>query len=159
MGQMNRSLNLPQIQKIMNDFEKESATMDMKEDMMSEAVDDAMDDEAEGEGEEEEGDRILKEVLDEIGVGLGQSVSASERCVVGIDLDRLPGSERVAEYVVRFGSVRCEGVVTRSILIGTFSSQAPDSLLTVKPDWRELSSLYQFTTVCAKQRWWGLQFS
>ena len=81
MGQMNRSLNLPQIQKIMNDFEKESATMDMKEDMMSEAVDDAMDDEAEGEGEEEEGDRILKEVLDEIGVGLGQSVSeASERC-------------------------------------------------------------------------------
>lgn len=57
----------------MMDFEKESATMDMKEEMMSDAVDDAMD--AEGEEEEEvEGDRILKEVLDEIGISLGQQV-------------------------------------------------------------------------------------
>lgn len=68
---MNRGLNLPAIQRIMNDFEKESATMDMKEDMMSEAVDDVMDEE---DDEEEEGDKILKEVLDEIGVGLSQQV-------------------------------------------------------------------------------------
>ncbi|KAJ9125831.1 hypothetical protein QFC24_002615 [Naganishia onofrii] len=72
MGQMNRSLNLPQIQRIMNEFEKESATMDMKEEMMSDAVDDVMDDEAEGEGEEEEGDKVLREVLDEIGISMGQ---------------------------------------------------------------------------------------
>ena len=52
---MNRSLNLPQIQKIMNDFERESSTMDMKEEMMSDAVDDAMEGEDEGEGEEMEG--------------------------------------------------------------------------------------------------------
>lgn len=62
-----------QIQKIMMDFEKESATMDMKEEMMSDAVDDAMDQEGEDE-EEVEGDRILKEVLDEIGVSIGQQV-------------------------------------------------------------------------------------
>ncbi|KAG7561857.1 hypothetical protein FFLO_02674 [Filobasidium floriforme] len=72
MGQMNRSLNLPQIQRIMNEFEKESQTMDMKEEMMGDAVDDVMDDEAEGEGEEEEGDKILKEVLDEIGINTSQ---------------------------------------------------------------------------------------
>lgn len=59
----------------MNEFEKESATMDMKEEMMSDAVDDVMDDEAEGEGEEEEGDKVLREVLDEIGVSMGQMVS------------------------------------------------------------------------------------
>jgi charged multivesicular body protein 2A len=76
MGQMNRSLNLPQIQKIMNDFEKESSTMDMKEEMMSDAVDDAMEGEDEGEGEEAEGDKILKEVLDEIGMSMNDSVSA-----------------------------------------------------------------------------------
>lgn len=70
---MNRGLNLPQIQRIMNEFEKESATMDMKEEMMSDAVDDVMDDEMD---EEEEGDKILKEVLDEIGVGLAQDVSS-----------------------------------------------------------------------------------
>lgn len=72
MGAMNRNMNLPQIQRIMNEFEKESATMDMKEEMMSDAVDDVMD---EGlEDEEEESDKILKQVLDEIGVDLSQQV-------------------------------------------------------------------------------------
>lgn len=69
---MNRGLNLPQIQRIMNDFERESATMDMKEEMMSDAVDDVMDDELED--EEEESDKILKQVLDEIGIGISQQV-------------------------------------------------------------------------------------
>lgn len=69
---MNRGLNLPQIQRIMNEFEKESATMDMKEEMMSDAVDDVMD--GEEEDEEEESDKILKEVLDEIGISVQQSV-------------------------------------------------------------------------------------
>jgi len=72
MGAMNKGLNLPSIQRIMNEFEKESATMDMKEEMMSDAVDDVMEDDAED--EEEEGDKILKEVLDEIGVGLQQQL-------------------------------------------------------------------------------------
>jgi len=70
---MNRGLNLPAIQKIMNDFEKESSMMDMKEEMMSDAVDDVMDEDIDD--EEEEGDRILKQVLDEIGVDLSQQVS------------------------------------------------------------------------------------
>ncbi len=77
MGMMNRQMNLPQIQRIMREFERESQTMDLKEEMMSDAVDEVMDDEAEGVGEEEEGDAILKEVLDEIGVSLGQQVSGS----------------------------------------------------------------------------------
>ena len=72
MKSMNRGLNLPQIQRIMNEFERESATMDMKEEMMSDAVDDVMDDELED--EEEESDKILKQVLDEIGVGISQQV-------------------------------------------------------------------------------------
>lgn len=70
---MNRGLNLPAIQRIMNEFEKESSMMDMKEGMMSDAVDDVMDEE---EDEEEEGDKILKEVLDEIGVSLSHQVSS-----------------------------------------------------------------------------------
>lgn len=69
---MNRGLNLPSIQRIMTEFEKESSMMDMKEGMMSDAVDDVMD--GEEEDEEEEGDKILKEVLDEIGVNLSQQV-------------------------------------------------------------------------------------
>ncbi|KAL7419882.1 ESCRT-III subunit protein did4 [Cryptotrichosporon argae] len=77
MGQMNRSLNLPQIQRIMNDFERESSTMDMKEEMMSDAIDDAMEDEAEGEGEEAEGDKILQEVLEEIGMGMNDALASA----------------------------------------------------------------------------------
>lgn len=73
MGAMNRGLNLPQIQRIMHEFERESATMDMKEEMMSDAVDDVMDDDLED--EEMEGDNILKQVLDEIGVDLSQQLS------------------------------------------------------------------------------------
>ncbi|KAG8891445.1 ESCRT-III subunit protein did4 [Tulasnella sp. 403] len=73
MASMNRGLNLPAIQRIMNEFEKESATMDMKEEMMSDAVDDVMEDDAEDEAEE--GDKILQQVLDEIGVTLGQQLA------------------------------------------------------------------------------------
>ncbi|GAA5979082.1 hypothetical protein JCM11641_004967 [Rhodosporidiobolus odoratus] len=73
MSLMSRQLNLPQIQSILQNFEKESAVMDMKEEMMGDAIDDAMDDEV-GETEEEEGDRILDEVLAEIGVGVGQQL-------------------------------------------------------------------------------------
>ncbi|KAH7090122.1 Snf7-domain-containing protein [Auriculariales sp. MPI-PUGE-AT-0066] len=80
MAAMNRGLNLPSIQKIMLEFEKESATMDMKEEMMSEAVDDVMDDELED--EEEEGDKILKEVLDEIGVNLSQQLTDAPSGIV-----------------------------------------------------------------------------
>lgn len=36
---------MPQIQKIMMEFEKQSEIMDMKEEMMSDAIDDAMGDE------------------------------------------------------------------------------------------------------------------
>jgi len=52
--------------------------MDMKEEMMSDAVDDAMEGEDEGEGEEMEGDKILKEVFDEIGMSMNDAVSRSE---------------------------------------------------------------------------------
>ena len=72
MASMNRGMNLPAIQRIMTEFEKESSMMDMKEEMMSDAIDDVMDDELED--EEEEGDKILKQVLDEVGVDLSQQV-------------------------------------------------------------------------------------
>jgi len=43
-------MNLPQIQRILHEFEKQSEIMDMKEEMMNDAMDDAMEDD----GEEEE---------------------------------------------------------------------------------------------------------
>nr|CAG4650600.1 EOG090X0H8I [Sida crystallina] len=73
MQSMNKQLKLPQIQKIMQEFEKQSEIMDMKEEMMSDAIDDAMGDE----GDEEERqfgsqiyDAVVSQVLDELGLQL-----------------------------------------------------------------------------------------
>merc|ERR1719508_245384 len=66
MQKMNNQLKLPQIQKIMMEFEKQSEIMDMKEEMMEDAIDDAMGDE----DDEEEGDAIVTQVLDELGLQL-----------------------------------------------------------------------------------------
>lgn len=51
MATMNKKMNLPEIQKIMMEFEKQSEIMDMKEEMMDDAIDSALgddDDEVEG---------------------------------------------------------------------------------------------------------------
>jgi hypothetical protein len=73
LGSMNRQMNLPALQRIAMEFERENEVMDERQEMMDDAID-----EATGmEGEEEEGEDIVKEVLDEIGVDLGQSVRFS----------------------------------------------------------------------------------
>nr|CAD7203848.1 unnamed protein product [Timema douglasi]CAD7442746.1 unnamed protein product [Timema bartmani]CAD7458036.1 unnamed protein product [Timema tahoe] len=71
MQSMNRQLNLPQIQKILMEFEKQSEIMDMKEEMMNDAMDDAMEDE----GDEEESDAVVSQVLDELGLQLNDKLS------------------------------------------------------------------------------------
>lgn len=71
MATMNRQLKLPQIQKIMMEFEKQSEIMDMKEEMMNDAIDDAMGDE----DDEEESDAVVSQVLDELGLTLTDELS------------------------------------------------------------------------------------
>lgn len=58
MKKMNHQLNLPQIQKIMSEFERQSETMDMKEEVMGDAIDEAMD----VEGDEEESEQVVQQV-------------------------------------------------------------------------------------------------
>lgn len=71
MQNMNKQLKLPQIQKIMMDFEKQSEIMDMKEEMMNDAIDDAMGDE----DDEEESDAVVSQVLDELGLQLSDKLT------------------------------------------------------------------------------------
>ncbi|CAO3593335.1 unnamed protein product [Absidia cylindrospora] len=71
MSSMNRQMNLPQIQKIMMEFEKESELMDMKDEMMGDAIDDVM----EEEDDELESEDIVNKVLDEIGISLNQELT------------------------------------------------------------------------------------
>jgi len=71
MRSMNKQLNLPQIQQIMMEFERQTEIMDMKEDMMNEAIDDAMGDE----NDEEETDAIVTQVLDELGIQMSDQLA------------------------------------------------------------------------------------
>ncbi|KAI2471490.1 Snf7-domain-containing protein [Annulohypoxylon bovei var. microspora] len=68
LGSMNRSMNLPALQRIAMEFERETAIMDERQEMMDDAIDDAMD-----VGLEEEGDEVVEQVLEEIGVDLNQA--------------------------------------------------------------------------------------
>ena len=70
LGSMNRQMNLPALQRIAMEFEKENDIMDQRQEMMDDAIDDVTGLEDEAEGEE-----VVNQVLDEIGVDLGQSVS------------------------------------------------------------------------------------
>ncbi|RHZ77035.1 hypothetical protein Glove_186g54 [Diversispora epigaea] len=71
MKSMNRAMNLPAMEKIMMEFEKETEIMDMKEEMMEDAIDDVMDEEE----DDEESELIVNQVLDEIGISLDQSLA------------------------------------------------------------------------------------
>jgi charged multivesicular body protein 2A len=70
LGNMNRTMNLPQLQRITMEFERENDIMEQRQEMMDDAIDDAVD-------VEEEGDEIVNQVLDEIGVDLRQAVSCT----------------------------------------------------------------------------------
>ena len=70
LGSMNRQMRLPALQKIAMEFERENDIMDQRQEMMDDAIDDVT-----GLEDEEEGEEVIKEVLDEIGIDLGQSVS------------------------------------------------------------------------------------
>jgi charged multivesicular body protein 2A len=72
LGSMNKTMNLPSLQRIAMEFERENDVMEQRQEMMDDAIDDAMD-----VGAEEEGDEVVEQVLEEIGVDLSQAVSPS----------------------------------------------------------------------------------
>lgn len=69
LGSMNRQMNLPALQRIAMEFEKENDIMDQRQEMMDDAIDDVT-----GLEDEEEGEEVVNQVLDEIGVDLSQNV-------------------------------------------------------------------------------------
>ncbi|PIC48612.1 hypothetical protein B9Z55_007517 [Caenorhabditis nigoni] len=94
MQSMNRQLNLPQIQKIMMEFEKQSEIMDMKEEVMGDAIDDALGDA----GDEEESDQIVNQVLDELGIQMGEEMAGLPSAAGGLNAggEKVSGRQAVA---------------------------------------------------------------
>ncbi|XP_077288031.1 vacuolar protein sorting 2 [Arctopsyche grandis] len=90
MQNMNKQLNLPQIQKILHEFEKQSEIMDMKEEMMNDAIDDAMEDD----DEEEESDAVVTQILDELGLQLNDQLSGLPQASGAL---KIPGAKQPAQ--------------------------------------------------------------
>jgi charged multivesicular body protein 2A len=121
MRSMNQQMNLPQITKIMSEFEKQSEIMDMKEEMMSDAMDDAM-----GEGDEEgETEQVVQQVnrrwftsniqscfqvLDELGIQLTE------------EMNKLPAATDTLNGAVREGGQRQPQAAMASASSGTVAN-------------------------------------
>lgn len=70
LGKMNKQINMPELNKIMEDFMRENAESELKEEMIGDAIDDAL---AEDDTEEQE-DMIVNQVMEELGISLAESV-------------------------------------------------------------------------------------
>ena len=70
LSSMNKVMNPAQLGKTMQEFEKASTKMDMTEEMMNDVLDDILNES----GDEEEGESIVQQVLDEIGIDISSKV-------------------------------------------------------------------------------------
>jgi len=73
MSIMSRQIQLPALQKIMMEFSKQSEMMEMKQEILTDTIDDAMEDE----DTEEQEEAIVGQVLDEIGIQMGDNFAAA----------------------------------------------------------------------------------
>merc|ERR1712038_931910 len=88
MGRMNKSMNMPQIQKIMAEFQKQSEMMEMKGEMMDDAIDDAMDD---GETEEDT-DMLVGQILGELGIEMANELNKIPETGTSVPQTQVPAS-------------------------------------------------------------------
>lgn len=73
MSAMNKQMDVQKLSKTLQDFERESAKMEMSEELMGDTLDDLL-----GEsGDEEEQDAIVSQVLDEIGIEITGKLAAA----------------------------------------------------------------------------------
>eukprot|EP00742_Colponemidia_sp_Colp-10_P010626 GILJ01011688.1.p1 GENE.GILJ01011688.1~~GILJ01011688.1.p1 ORF type:complete len:205 (-),score=64.28 GILJ01011688.1:269-883(-) len=89
MQMMNAKMNIPQMQAVMREFEKQNEIMGMKEEMMEDAVDEALDDDLDAEENEEV---EIRKVMDEIGLETKQQLN-----ITGGSLDAAPQKQAAEE--------------------------------------------------------------
>jgi hypothetical protein len=112
LGGMNRNMNLPGLQRIAMEFEKENDIMDQRQEVMDEAIDDVT-----GLEDEAEGDEIVDRVLEEIGVDLKYSVSdSSSEDITSIMATDICG--RWVKHLKDFKIMRWRRVELRKLLVG-----------------------------------------
>ncbi|KAL9431134.1 hypothetical protein AB3S75_026347 [Citrus x aurantiifolia] len=102
MAAMNKQMEPAKQAKVMREFQKQSAQMDMTTEMMSDAIDDALDnDEAEEETEE-----LTNQVLDEIGVDVASQLSAVPKGKIASKNTEDASSSGIDELEKRLAALR-----------------------------------------------------
>ncbi|GAA0163021.1 hypothetical protein Leryth_017451 [Lithospermum erythrorhizon] len=102
MSAMNKQMAPAQQAKVLQEFQKQSAQMDMTTEMMSDAIDDVLDeDEAEDETED-----LTNQVLDEIGVDVASQLSTAPKGkILGKNAEDV-GSSDIDELEKRLAALR-----------------------------------------------------
>ncbi|RYR25069.1 hypothetical protein Ahy_B02g058702 isoform B [Arachis hypogaea] len=102
MAAMNKQMAPAKQAKTIQEFQKQSAQMDMTTEMMSDAIDEALDDdEAEDETEE-----LTNQVLDEIGVDVASQLSAAPKGRIKSKNTENVGSSGIDELEERLAALR-----------------------------------------------------
>lgn len=91
---MNRSMNLPSLQRIAMEFERENDLMDQRQEMMDDAIDDSMEMD-----DEEESEEIVAQVFDEIGIDLNQALGNAPQGIAAPSSAVAADGGRVAQAV------------------------------------------------------------
>ena len=108
MRTMNRQMNLPALQKMMVEFEKQSAMSEMKQEMVEDILDDVMG----AEQEEEEAEDMVNSVFDEIGISFAGDLAATPSSnlargtAVSSGHEKLPVAEDDADLQARLDNLR-----------------------------------------------------
>mmetsp|Transcript_26316 Transcript_26316/g.77820 ORF Transcript_26316/g.77820 Transcript_26316/m.77820 type:complete len:224 (-) Transcript_26316:226-897(-) len=93
MMKMNKAVDVPAINKMMAEFERENAKSEMMQEIMGDAIDDAL----ETEGDAEEEDKVVSQVLDEIGISFGDEVPDAPALGTGLSTGAGKEQEKVPE--------------------------------------------------------------
>nr|CAN63017.1 hypothetical protein VITISV_017410 [Vitis vinifera] len=102
MAAMNKQMAPAKQAKVIQEFQRQSAQMDMTTEMMSDAIDDALDnDEA-----EEETEDLTNQVLDEIGVDVASQLSAAPKGKIARKKTEDVGSSGISELEKRLAALR-----------------------------------------------------
>ncbi|CAJ2632955.1 vacuolar sorting-associated protein 2-like [Trifolium pratense] len=102
MAAMNKQMEPAKQAKIMQEFQKQSAQMDMTTEMMSDVIDDALDDDE----AEEETEELTNQVLDEIGVDIASQLSAAPKGRVATKNTENVGSSGIDDLEKRLAALR-----------------------------------------------------
>lgn len=107
MRTMNRQMNLPALQKMMVEFEKQSAMSEMKQEMVEDILDDVLG----AEEEEDAADEMVNSVFDEIGISFAGDLASTpsggiSRAAANTNNEKVAIAEDDADLQTRLDNLR-----------------------------------------------------